>query len=304
MSDCCGTGDFINVGGWDTLDYCNELELNCKMWIDYNLLKMGAWEDVDPSSPKCDSDYYTLKPVPDMDPSETTKAWAVDQDEIVWENQTYEARTTQPVVIRDGNNADVTAQFDVDYQRGMFVQRVDGATFTEPLTASYSHRSVSVYTSLFAGWWRELITTAFDIDNNTFKNILKTNGIQMPAVIVEAGPVVEVVGYELGNQAVQLDRSVNFWIFAPSGYLRNKITSILVAQKYNNFTMFDSDVAEFPISCGKLVNANSFPELSANWPWKCVEITQVNEAAVASPCSGVYLNRVIMNFKMTNPVKT
>jgi hypothetical protein len=274
------------------------------MWLDYNLLKIGAWEDVDPNSPSCDSDYYTMKPVEDIDPLETTKSWAVDQCEIVWENQTYNGNTTQPVLIEDGTSADVTAQFDVDYRKGIFVQKSDSDTFTEPLTARYSHRSVKTYTSLFSSWWRQLISGAIDLDSDTFLNILKTNGIQMPAVLIEAGPVVEVAGYELGSRAVQLDRSVSFWIFAPSGYLRNKITSILTAQKYNTFTMFDSDVAEFPISCGKLVNTNNFPELSANWPWKCVEITQVNEASVASPCSGVYLNRVILNFKMTNPVKT
>ena len=300
MDDCCNNpGSFINTDSWSELDYANELEFNAKLWIDHNFLQIGAWTDVNTGELNCGKDYYTVFPIESFE-GDTAIAYGVNQKGLLWESVATDSLISLPVTIYE-DGLDVTTGFDINYYAGMFVAT---EVHTGELTASYSYRNVHTYVSNTAKWWRQIITNQFDLNEEVIWGVFKKNGISFPSIVIEVAPYVKQKPIQLGSNTKYVERALDFVIISDSKTTANKIETILINQKDNIFRLFDSSIAEFPIGCnGYLVNNNTYEDLVDNFPWKCVQITNVTLSSIDSPCSGLYLSKARMYFKSANPIK-
>lgn len=302
MTTCCDTGNsggFINVDSWDHFDYANELEFNTKLWFNSSMMGIGAWENVGTGVPNCSSTLYTLTPITEPNPNVTTFSWGVPKKGLVWETASFGSKNTQPVQVYHNNTLETG--FDIDYDNGIFTHATD---LSGTLTANYSYRSVQSYVSNAASWWYEILSNTYDLDENVIWSVFRKNGVQLPSVIIEAGPVVRQNPIQLGTTIKRVDREVSFYILANNDLVKNKLAHILTSQLDNAFTFFDTNTAEFPIQCGnKLVNSNTYEDIVLGAPWKCVQVVDVSEAHIDSPCSGLDLAKITLTFRMDNPVK-
>lgn len=301
MTDCCSNpGSFINTAEWSQIDYANELQFNTKLWLDHNFLKIGAWTDVETGAEDCGRTDYLVFPIEPSSTLDTGYYYGVDRKGLIWESVATDTRTTLPVTIYE-NNVDITTGLDINYELGFFSSPVeyDGA-----LTASYSYRAVRTYVSNTATWWREIITNKFDLNEDVIWGVFKKNGISFPSIIIESAPYVRQKAIQIGSNIKLVEQALDLVIVSDSKMTSNKIESVLIAQKDNYFKMFDSNTAEFPIGCnGEVLNNNNYDDLVENFPWKCVQITNVTLASIESPCAGLYLSSVRMYFESANPTK-
>lgn len=301
MSECCNTpGGFIFAGSWSDTDFGNELEYNLKLWLDYSFLSIGAWQNVNTGEENCGADYSVVYPV-ESAADTGLYLYGVNRKGLVWESVTVDSGSTQPVTIYE-DGVDVTTGLDIHYDLGTFSSSQE---YTGQMVASYSYRTINTYVSSTANWWTQIITNQIDINEDVIWGVFKKHGITLPSIVISCTDYGKSRAIQLGTNAKYIERAVDLFVITKSKLEKNKLVSILMAQKYNTFGMFNTDTAEFPIGCGGVkINNNTYQDLVTNFGWKCVTINDVSAASIDSPCEGLHLSRVRFYLEAANPIKT
>lgn len=250
----------------------NILEANLKMYYDWAFLGIGGWTDVNiPTSGIYSTDFSRLRPV--SDPNYTNgQVWETPRKDLVWEtgitytDPTGGTHTPIPVGTPTVNGVAATGYY-VDYINGRLV-------FNSPVSTSsvvkmpYAYRSVQIYKSDQAQWWREIQQNAYRTDNTQYLqsssgiwSLFSQNRVQLPAVIIEVVPRGNAVGLELGGTLKQR-RDVEFTILSETPWERKNLMDIFNAQVDKSYYLFDINTAlrEWPLDYrGSLTGTREYP---------------------------------------------
>ena len=245
----------------DTLLNC-ELESNLKSYLDWGMLGIGGWFNVNiPTSGAWGGTFDQLRVVDD--PSYTLgQVWESPRKDWVWE--TGVAYTGGSPIDISGvyvnstlkGTGDATYGQHYNYPLGRVVFDTAVPT-TTTVKLEYSYRNVQTYIADQAPWWDELQYNSMRVDDTTFSqissgnwSILANHRVQMPAVVIEVVPRRIFQPYELGSSSNFVTQDVLFHIVAESRWWRNQLVDIISVQKDNTLMLYDSD---------KLADAAAFP---------------------------------------------
>ena len=228
----------------DTLLNC-ELESNLKSYLDWGMLGIGGWFNVNiPTSGAWGGTFDQLRVVDD--PSYTLgQVWESARKDWVWE--TGVAYTGGSPIDISGvyvnstlkGTGDATYGHHYNYPLGRVVFDTAIPT-TSTIQLEYSYRNVQTYIADQAPWWDELQYNSMRVDDTTFSqissgnwSILANHRVQMPAVVIEVVPRRTFQPYELGSSANFVTQDVLFHIVAESRWWRNQLVDIISIQKDN-----------------------------------------------------------------------
>jgi hypothetical protein len=281
---------FKGINNYNDAQLLTELENNLKYWLDWALLSIGGWTDVNRS------DTRTFSPAKlNYIPEASGKIWQSARKDWVWETGLNYNESGNPIQVSGVYiNGIFTTGCYIDYPLGRVVLNTAIST-SSAVTANYSYKNVQVYKADDAPWWRELQfnsdpSTQFIQDPRTGDwSIAGYNRIQLPAIIMETVPRGTSKGYELGNGALITEQDMLFHILADNRVTRNNLTSMLFLQNDKTIYLFNTNtIAQgriFPIDYrGTRVNNLNYPDLvsETGYRWKKCNFTKTNMAEVES----------------------
>lgn len=281
----------------------NGLELNLKTWLDWALLKVGGFTNIEGETEGINGgDWSILRLVKDPAYIEG-RVWESAKKDWVWEgdithidpDSAEEFSPLEVALYIDGSLVPDT-DYIVNYPLGRII--LDTAVDVESeVRATYSFRQIQVYVADQADWWNELQFRSFNVEDSYFLqqdggtwSIGAHHRIQMPCILIEAAPRTRSRGYQVGDGSFYLEQDVLCYVLAESRQSRNRIMDILRNQFDKNLQLFNVDnvalAGDFPLDyAGTLLDSTkTFPVLSDAYPWKrcrfirtdCTESMKVN----------------------------
>lgn len=223
------------------------IEDNLKSFMDYSFLKIGAFIDVDISTPGICGTFSVLKPAKDPELPENI-VWEAPRKDWVYESNVCH-NTKCPISVSGiyvnnnfipgptGNNDNA---YKINYPMGQIV--FDKPKFkNDTIKAEYSYRYVQIYTANTCPWWIELQKLSYmpGIVNNAIDNITSNHRVQLPSIIIETIPRNYQTPYELGNVKNILTQDVLLHIYTENINQRNSIIDILLLQKDKETFLYD-----------------------------------------------------------------
>lgn len=216
----------------------NELESNMKLYMDWSLLKIGAYYNITlPTSGYYGGDFSVLRPFTDQYYSSGT-VWQGIRKDWVWETGVCRPAEEQPIQISGVyvNGTLTTSGYHINYPMGRVV-------FDSPVTGTvrveHSFRWVQTLIADNAPWWKEIQYQSFRPDESQWSalgsgvwSIGAEHRIQLPAIIIEAVPRRRARGRELGHNALRVQQDVLCHILTEDRWSRNQLIDIL-ANSYN-----------------------------------------------------------------------
>jgi hypothetical protein len=257
-----------------------ELESNLKVWLDWGLLRIGGWFDVNrPSTPGAFGGNFAELRLVDDDSYTSGQVWEAARKDWVWETGVdyvgLDTNTYNPTVVPVDVTVDgLPTNYDwIDYPLGR-VYFSSPISTTATVLAEYSYRWVQVYRATSSHWWQELQYRSFRVDDDHFQQ-LETgtwaiggqHRVQMPAIVIEAVPRASSKGYQLGDGSYWVEQDVLCHVFAESGSERNKLVDILRGQFDATIWLFNSNevsaAQEWPLDYrGMIVDSSkTYPAL-------------------------------------------
>ena len=271
----------------------NNLELNLEMYLNWALLQMGGWFDVDyslagpnTSFPK-NTNPNRLRLVKDRSYTDG-QVWEGFRQNWVWDTSvdyvspvdsaTYNPNTV--TVFVDGV-LESSANYTVNYKLGRIIFST-AQSLGAVIRSNFAFRWAQVHTMQDAEWFRQLQFASFDANNSDFLQRDEVGGswsingqhrIQLPAVVIEAVPRGTSKGYELGNGSLVVDQDILFHVVAEDSFMRNNLLDTLRVQKDKTIWLFDTDgviaASAWPLdSDGDIANSNVYPDLVAEGAYR------------------------------------
>ena len=285
----------------------HQLKYNFKFWLDHNLAEQGAFFNVNLGTLGWqDDDESRLMPVDDPRYTEpdgsfcTSGAfvWEGRGKEWVWESG-LSAGNSIPVsgVYIDNvfipNSSTGNFAHTVDYSNGRII--FDGPVDTRStVRAEYSWRQVFVGFADFDEF-RQIIREAtveqfeeFDSAPGSGLSIhTKEHRVYLPAIFIEPGEGRTVAGLELGGGQIK-GRTVTFHVVASNEHERDLLIDLLEIQNATRVVFFDLNDIPFPLDFnGSLASgALTWPDLTANFPWKKIRIEDVESRPISPGFTG------------------
>lgn len=261
------TSQFNHVQSIGKKDRLSSLEDNLKSFLDWSFLQIGGFVNV--SIPTTglggasNTGFHVLKCV--EDPAKPSKTWEAPRKDWIYENSPYvnnpatisynpygsvaSGLNTAPISFTGIylNNTFLPAPsgsgnytYQVNYPLGHIVFN-NNVSATSTVTASYSYRYVQVYKASESTWWKE-------IQSDTYKakiypkgdhSITSNHRVQMPCIIIETIPRMEMKPYQLGTTENILIQDILLHVFTQTPTHRNTIIDTLLLQKDNSFWLYD-----------------------------------------------------------------
>lgn len=296
----------------------SELESNLKSFIDWGMLGIGGWFNVEiPTSGAWGGTFDQMRVVDD--PSYTAgQVWETPRKDWVWESATeYDGGTPISIsgvyvnsVLKGTGDAVYGHHYNYPLGRVVFDNAI---STTSTVQIEYSYRNVQVYIADQAPWWDELQYNSMRVDDSTFNqissgnwSILANHRVQMPAVVVEIVPRRTYQPYELGTTSNFVTQDVLFHVVAESRWWRNQLIDILATQKDKTLMLYDSDkIAEsgaFPLDYrGSVVNSgNNYSGIVNNtaYQYTTARITKMGITEMDSYNSRLYEGTVRASFEV------
>ena len=297
----CESCEFKGVHSIGDRGLMNQLEVNLKYWFDWAFLKIGAWEDVDHTTPGVyGGDFSVLRLVTDPDPDyDQGQIWESCRKDWVWENDisytnAKSGDTITPYVVEIKVDGSVVTNYIVNYPQGQII--FDTAIDVDSeVTAKYSSRQIQTYIANDTDWWNQLQFSSNRVDDEFFLQtdtgtwtIGSEKRIQMPTIIIEAVPRTRSTGLELGNGAMWVEQDVYCHVIAEDRRLRNDVMDALLRQFYKTIILFSTDAIatanDFPLNYrGEIEDAdNTFPMLSSLYPYARCQFVNIDAFQVES----------------------
>jgi hypothetical protein len=239
---------FNNIDNINAAPAISYLEDSIKMFVDYALLEIGSFINV--NRPTLDinnnSGFHKLNYV--NDPSLPNRVWEAQRKDWVYESEIV-YKGNNPINI-DGiyvNNTFIptsdTGQYSykINYPLGrvVFNNPIDTSFVVE---ADYSYRYIQTIKSLNAPWLIELQKYSYDSSKFKFFGDYFTTGnhrIQLPCIVIELAPRTVLSPYELGSIKNYITQDVLFHILAENKTTAINISDSLLAQKDNTFNLLN-----------------------------------------------------------------
>jgi hypothetical protein len=289
---CCAEWDLNHINDYNSVDFITELQENVKAFLDYSLLNIGGWTDVNTGENNCGEDYFSLVKVK-LPVSRPYEIWASPKKEWLWEDvEFYGDQPNIPTIYDTGIN--ITSDCTINYKLG---QISSNTPLTSP-TASYSFRKVQIYTEIFGSWWLKVTEKLFDNSKSDIYTLLRQHSVQLPAIVIEVSNTSSKP-MQIGSSALIIEQDLVFNIIAGDPKTRNKLASFLVQQDGKNFHLFNTDPIT-PIDCGAINTGIYWNELPN---WRCSKITfkGSNSFNIGNP--DLFFNRTKLGFRIFNPTK-
>jgi len=268
----------------------NEIESNLKLWFDWCLLGIGAWNDVEIPTSGYYGVYHTLRVVND-DAYADGQVWEGVRKDWVWETGVEfddDGDNPDPIqitgVVVDGigyTSDDATYGWHINYPLGRVV--FDSAIATNStVQVEHSYRYVQVYKADSVPWFREFQFASLKPNDNYFQQIGSGNWvvggnhrIQLPTIVIEAVSRGDTRPYELGNGALVIEQDVLFHIFAENRYDRNNLLDVCRFQADKTIWLMNTNTlitnGAFPLDYrGMLTGTNMYPDLvqDSTYQWR------------------------------------
>ena len=257
LPNCEGYTSFSKVSHVGDTLFTSELENNLKWYMDWGLLQIGSWTDVNiPTSGAFGGDFSNLRPV--EDPSYVNgQVWESARKDWVWETGTlysdggsdYSGIGISGVYVNGTlyGTGDGTYGHHYDYPNGRVV--FDSAiSTTATVELEHSYRNIQVYVADQAPWWDELQYDSLRVDDPSYSvagsgswGILSNHRVQMPAIVIEAVPRRRFTPYQIGDTSQFVRQDVLFHIVAESRWWRNQLIDIISLQKDNRIWLYNSN---------------------------------------------------------------
>lgn len=264
----------------------NEVELNLKAWMRWALLKIGAWQDVEmDSSGYYGGNFHELTAIEDPSYSDY-QVWETPKKDIVHETG-VDFNDQEPIEISgvwvNGSfyaPGHATYGHYVDYPNGRVVFNA-ALDSDDVVKMNYSYRTVSVEIADDSPLWKEIQYGSLRVDNThrtdpdkgQWSAIPSLKRQQLPAIIIEAVPRGSNKGWEIGSQALMVNRDVLFHIVAEDRLIRNNLVDIVALEENKTIWMFNSDdlvnTDDWPLDYRGAKNTNglTYPNLIENYKW-------------------------------------
>ncbi len=274
MSDCKISTTFSHVNHVGNTLLNSDLEGNLKSFIDWGMLGIGGWFDVNiPTSGAWGGTFDQLRLVDD--PAYTQgQVWEGARKDWVWETGTpYTGANPISITGASVNGAfygtgDATYGHHYNYPLGRVVFD-NPLPITSTVKLNYSYRNVQTYIADQAPWWDELQYNSMRVDDSTFDSvssgswgILSNHRVQMPAVVLEVVPRRSYQPYELGTSNNLITQDVVFHVLSESRWWRNQLVDILSLQKDKTLMLYSStkvaDAEAYPLDYRGMVIAPQY----------------------------------------------
>lgn len=254
--------DYLKFKGVNKIGYSllmNEIEANLKLWLDWCLLGVGGWTDVEiPSTGAYGGNFHTLHSI--LDPAYTDgQVWETPRLDLVYESGVNFNGSSNPIAISGvyvngvfKTPSDPSYGHYVDYPHGRVVFNTAINT-ADVVTMEYSYRDIQVSIADQSPMWKQLQYGSLRVDDSHLSDSEKGEwtakpGIsrqQLPAVIIEVVPRRTSRPFELGNGSLLISQDVLFHVIAQDRFWRNQLVDIIALQEDKNIYMFNTnEVAE------------------------------------------------------------
>lgn len=299
------------------------LEVNLKHFLDWAFLRIGAWDNVDiPTSGVYGGTFHQLRSASDIAYTSgqiwesVRKDWVFETgvDYVDSTGGTHNPNTVSVYVTGGLVETDTTGyEHHIDYPLGRVIFDVAIATGTD-VTASYAFRNVQVYRSDDAPWLMEMQQDSLRPDRTNwtdFHNVDKGEWavgphqrIQLPAIVIEAGPRRSADPYEMGSTAKWVDQDILFHVISENKFERNNIVDILANQEGNTLYLYKPhDVADsgfFPLDFQGMVvdNPRMYPNVVDTSLWKKCWVTQTAVSSVDTRSPFIHMGIVRTTFQV------
>ena len=250
--------DYTELRGFDHYgqpSLTNQLESNLKSYLDWSLLRKGAWQNVTTGTVSpFGGRPADLHEVNDRNYSADTVFQSIRKDWI-WESGVNYSSPTggafNPLTVQvylDNtaiNTGTVGATHHINYTLGRVV-------FDSPQTATvkakYSYRKVQVYLADDINWWFEVQYDTFNTADTQWSqnlasgdySLASTNRIQLPAIVIEPLKTSSAKPYELGGLTKFNKQDVIFHVIAEDRYTRNNLADYLRLQEEKTIILYDT----------------------------------------------------------------
>jgi len=254
------------------------LEANLKAYLDWSLLGIGGWIDVDiPQSGIWGADQSVLRAV--NDPAYVDgRVWEGVRKDWVWETGvdyiSVDTTTGNPQAVGtpEVDGTPTVAPYAINYPLGRII--FDSAISpSATVKVEHAYRYAQVHTAVGTEWWQEIQPGSFRNNDAQISETIKGDWsigsekrVQLPAVVVEGVSRANSKGYELGNGSLVISQDVLFNVIAENRYNRNKLVDIIRQQSDKTIWLFDTNTVnaggDAPLDAnGALVGSKMYPDL-------------------------------------------
>ena len=293
----------------------SQLESNLKLYLDWGLLEIGAFNNIEADSSGAYGGGYNNLRVVDDPSYEQGQVWEAARKDWVWETgltYAYQPISISGVLISGTTYGTGDSPYEHPYNSPLGRVIFDSGLPTNGVVElNHSSRNVQVYISDHAPWWDEIQYNSYRIDDTTFDSIgsgnwdiLGSNRVQLPAVVVEAVPRRRFKPYELGTVGNFVYQDVLFHILAESRWWRNQLLDIISLEKDRSIWLYDNnliaDITGYPLDeRGMLLSSPiMYPTLVEDYRFKLVRFYDANIEEMESFSSRLYSGTVRVTFEI------
>jgi len=289
----------------------NQLEDNFKAYLDYGLLNIGNFINVNiPTSGLHGGTYHQLRPT-DTPGYKAGQVWQGPKKDWVWETGVY---------YDDGNNQNYPSNISGIYMNSNFVPGPTGegsngyhinyplgqVIFDKPISRqsrielNYSYRWCQVYKSSTDPYWKEIQELTYDFhpqitsrDKGDY-NLSANHRIQLPCIIIE--PIARSYNepWQLGSHTFNVHQDFMLHVFTENGSDKNKIVDIIRLQQEQTVSLYDTNKVTksgvYPLNHDGSINENGleYPELTREYFWNKTYLKDINILEMESRNKNLY----------------
>jgi|688.fasta_scaffold270616_1 hypothetical protein len=284
---------FFHIDKYAKYTILSQLEDNFKSFLDTAFLNIGAFTNIDrPTGTLYGGNMAKLNSV--SDPAlPSGSAWETSKKDWIWEDCcTYSGATPIDISGVYVNNIfypEPTGASPYTYNLNYPLGRVtfaSGIPLNSNVEMSYSYRNVQVYKSNESAWFKELQYASYDPTKfNNIKQITSNHRVQMPSIVLEFLPGMDMKPYEIGSTSNIIYQDLMLNILTESYSDRAIILDILVQQKDRPIYLYDINKVVndgvYPLNYDGSINPSglSYTDLVENTDYK-LTIVYIKKADV------------------------
>ena len=285
---------FYGVTSLNQNFYTSSVEDNLKSYINYNMLNIGGFVNVNVQTSGLYNNitFDRLKPINAVG-QDTNTIWQTPKRDWVWESDVSFNNSTPNAIsgiyvnntLYPAPSGSGAITYTLDYPNGSVI-------FNNPLSSAtkihmaYSYRWCQVIKSVDSEWklLQQLTYKPTDTTKTNLSNILGEHRLQMPCIVIEPTPNTFDIPYELGSLKSYRNQDILLHVYSENLNDNNKIVDILRLQKDNNIVMYDikkliSDNV-YPLQYNGSINPSglNYSEIINNsaFHWKKLYIKDIN----------------------------